>query len=213
MTMIGSGAEVEVGVVRALESRNLFRFDPEVVPVIEGLVRAANAADPDRDPVSLTQLRELTHLAAAEFALIPALADPGSVNLATEPVRVNKANAALGVLKWDCDILTGCWPLQSRIFGPDELSVFSADTIRFNVLMGDWPRLAADPGELHNFVRVLESAHAQHQEPLVNAVAQSGVLRVQGLLWRLRLTVAGLPGYSGPLEAALDDSRKAFDLL
>lgn len=205
-------AEAEVGVVRALESRNLFRFKPEVAQVIEELIRATDAAVPNLDPAYLTQVRELTHLAAAEFALIPALVEPGVVKLAVDPVQVDRAAAGLAVLKWDCQLLTGCLALQSHTFGPNELTVFSADTSRFNTLAGDWSRLAADPRELHNFVRALERSHARHRAPLVNAVAESGVLRVQGLLWRLRLTVAALPGYPGPLEAALDDSRAALEI-
>jgi hypothetical protein len=212
-TTTGTEAEIEVGVVRALESRNLFRFEPDVAQVIETFVGATNAAYTNLDPAYLTQVREQTHLAAAEFALIPALVEPGAVQLATEPVQVDGADAALAALKWDCQLLTGCLQLRPETFGPDELTVFSGDTSRFNALMGDWPKLAADPAELHNFVLTMERAHAQHQAPLVNAVAESGVLRMQGLLWRLRLTVAGLPGYSGSLEAALDDSRKALDLL
>jgi hypothetical protein len=210
-TTIGYKAEVEVGVVRALESRGLFRFEPEVAQVVEELVEATSTAVTNLDPAYLTQVRELTHLAAAEFALIPALVNPGVVKLAVEPVQVDQAAVSLAVLKWDCQLLTGCARLQPETFSPDELTVFSGDTSRFNALVGDWPRLAADPGELHNFVRALESAHERHRAPFVNAVAESGVLRVQGLLWRLRLTVAGQPGYQGPLEAALDDSRRALE--
>jgi hypothetical protein len=205
-----TGPEIEVGVVRALESRNLFRFRPEVGQAIEPFVEATAVAFPNLDPAYLTQVREQTHLAAAEFALIPALAEPGVIKVTVEPVEVDQADAALAVLKWDCQLITGC--PQTETFGPADLTVFSGDTSKFNVLIGDWPKLIADSQELHGFVRALEAAHERHPEPLVNAVAESGVLRLQGLIWRLRLTVAGMPGYPGPLEAALDDSRRALDL-
>lgn len=209
MTMI-RGPEIEVGVVRALESRNLFRFSPEVGRTIEPFVEATTAAFPNLDPAYLTQVREQTHLAAAEFALLPGLTEPGAIKVAVDPVEVDQAHAALAILKWDCQLITGCF--ETEDFGPADLTVFSGDTSKFDALDGDWPRLISDPQELHNFVRTLEAAHEQHQAPLVNAVAGSGVLRLQGLIWRLRLTVAGAPGYPGPLEAALDDSRRALDL-
>lgn len=127
-------------------------------------------------------------------------------------VQVDVPSARLAAVKWDCKLLTGCQQLDVETFGPADFTVFSADTSRFNVLMGDWTKLATAPEEPHSFVRALERAHALHKAPLVNAVAESGVLRVEGLLWRLRLTVAGMPAYHGPLEAAVDDSRSALGL-
>jgi hypothetical protein len=205
-----TGPEIEVGVVRALESRNLFRFSPEVGRAIEPFVEATEAAFPNLDPAYLTRVREQTHLAAAEFALLPGLTEPGAISVAVDPVEVDQADAAMAILKWDCQLITGCPTVES--FGPADLTVFSGDSSKFDALRGDWPGLTADPEELHSFVRTLEAAHERHRAPLVNAVAGSGVLRLQGLIWRLRLTVAGMPGYPGPLEAALDDSRRALDL-
>jgi hypothetical protein len=201
--------EVEVGVVRALETRGLFRFYPDVATAVEAVVTPTERAAEGADPATFTRLREHLHLAAAEYALIPAFDVSAPVE---RPVPVTGSYARLGPLKWDCTLLQDCWEPTVREMGPDEMTVFSSDAMRVTAMLGDFRRLSGGPGVLHDLVFRLEDACAKHPSPAVGAAMEGGALRLQGLLWRLQLTVGGYPGYEGPLEAAVDDSRVALGL-
>jgi len=203
------GFEVEVGVVRALESRGLFRFDANVATAVEEVVAAAERSSTSLDPAYFTRLREHTHLAAAEYALIPAfIAAPTEVE---RPVPVTGPLARLAAVKYDCNLILGCWRPQGQM-GPDDMTVFTADASRVAMLLGDFSQLADGPPVLHGLVSKLEAIHSEHPSPAVRAAVDTQAVRLQGVLWRLQLTVGGYPGYPGPLEAALDDSRDALGL-
>jgi hypothetical protein len=201
--------EVEVGVVRALESRGLFQFTAEAAATVEEVVVLTQRSSPGVDPEYFTRLREHIYLAAAEYALAPAfVAGPKK---AEQPVPVTDPYIRLGALKYNCNLILGCWSPQ-RQMGPEDMTVFSADVSRIATLLGDFSRLAEGPSVLHDLASKLEAAYSDHPSPTVSAVGKTQAVRLQGVLWRLQLTVGDYPGYPGPLEAALDDSRNALDL-
>jgi len=201
--------EVETGVIRVLEARELFIFHPEIRGEVSAYVDSVESVLPETDPAQLSQLTELVHIAAAEFSLTPVLTDPTSdVPLPPRgPIQVAPQFARLAVLKYDCTLGTICLHNSPSDYGPSDLTVFSGDTSRFIALEGDWNELTENPAVLQSYVLRIQQVHEEHPSQLVRDVAASGVMRLQGLLWRLRLTVMRQPGYLMSLEQSVDESR------
>ncbi len=199
----------ESGAARALESRHLFRFDPASGAVVDEFVTTAGGTETATDPAELTRIGEFVSLAAAEFALLDAV---GTQTPGTAPVTVSAAQARRGLLKYNCTIILGCRLLDPDHFGANEMTVFSSDASRIETVGMTWDAIRESPDNLHELVRRLDEAHRNHPSFLVRSVGQSGVVRIQGLLWRMRLTLAGFDSYRGPLDEALRASMAALDI-
>jgi len=201
--------EVETGVVGVLEAGELFIFHPDIRGEVGAYVDSVESVLPETDPAQLSQLTELVHIAAAEFSLTPVLTDPTSdVPLPPRgPIQVAPQFARLAVLKYDCTLATICLHTSPSDYGPSDLTVFSGDTSRFIALDGDWNELTQSPSVLQSHVLRLQQVCEEHPSQLVRDVAASGVIRLQGLLWCLRLTVMRQPGYLMSLKQSVDESR------
>src|SRR5438034_10831605 len=118
-------------IVDSLGSAGLFRFSDEARKEIDSFFAATEI----ESAVLLEQGRALSHLHAAEYALEPAFAEPGTLGPPFAPVNVSARDARLALLKGDCSLII--WthaPAQERI---TELSVWD-----LTVFSGDLSKLA-----------------------------------------------------------------------
>lgn len=181
-------------VLRALRGRDLFEFDDEALTELAAFYEQPQALMPEPDPSVIEQARALSHLNAAEFALIPALANPDPGQLPPRSaIRVGVAWTRLALLKGDCSLIiwthastggAGFAPLQA-----EDVAVFAGDISKSTKLRTRVDFATADDANLAEMVPTLESVHRQSHWPPAQQVADAGVLQLQGLLWTLKRSV------------------------
>ena len=164
------------------------------------------------DPALFSQVMALTYLSAAEFALLPAFIYPEQAVIPpTAPLLVGMDHARLAILKADCPIT---WPVHPKKEGalPWDVMVFGGDVSKTAILLPEWQRMAEGPAVLYELVDQLERMHRDSGSRLATAVANSGAIRVQALLWRVKLAVAGHPSFHTGIGEAVDEALDALDL-
>jgi hypothetical protein len=153
-------------------------------------------------------LRELAALTAAEFALDGILTEPRPVVPLPEPIVVDQRAARLALMKGNCLSLLGCLPPSATgALTLYDTTAFSGDVAKLATVGISPTEAPTDIGSLVGVVSELEGMHLNSEAPNVRAVGQSGVLRLQGFLWALKLS---LP--RGGLEYVVGDAYYAFGL-
>jgi hypothetical protein len=191
-----------------LEQAGLFTFEGEAQSHLSGFFERIT---PQVELEAQTQgalLQELVHLTAAEYALAPALQAPRPMLPLKEPVRVDQGAALLALAKADCSILwPDCPTGRAQRLTLASVTAFSGDISKL-ALVGV---SAADPpsgiGDLARAVDDLERLHRRASDQHAQELGASGVLRLQGFLWAVKLS---LP--EGSLESAVKDAFDAFEL-
>jgi len=187
-----------------LERRGLFSFSKSAMRPVQEFVdelEAVRAAQPSRE------LAELVHLTAAEYSLAPLFADPRQILPLREPLPVDPQSVSLALMKADCVSMEWCaehWD-ASRLTLAD-VTAFSGDIAKLESL---GVSAAAPPSEIGEIARVVDQLEHRHraQPGLARRVGDSGLLRLQGFLWAVKLA---LP--SRALDQAMADSFEAFEL-
>ncbi len=194
--------------VEHLATAGLFSFDVQAAEELDHYFLESAPVQHEASDELMEQGRALAHLHAAEFALAPAFADPEGWALPPSTVvRVEAVHARLALLKGDCSLIL--WthaPDGGRIrsLSASDLTVFSGDTSKLNRLRPEWAIEATNAEYLDDAVALLEEIYRRSEWPVAQMVAQIGVVRLQGLLWRLKTAVVyGDPAYAIP-EAVRD---------
>lgn len=184
-------------IVTLLEERGWFRFAHDAESAIRGLL--------DDDSLRLS----IAALSAAEFSLgiffdEPSLRITSGLERAL-PIYVYEPTGSLGVAKSDCTITGGCFEAPPRESVPLwDVTVFSADVCKLRAAGVPESVAAFDAAPM---VRTLETAHYR-PGGYARAIADSGLLRLQGLLWHLKLSV--LTGHD--VEDALDSYVREMEM-
>lgn len=152
-------------------------------------------------------------IGAAEFVTVEngAMKDWGGY-----PVAISHRHLVMASLKYNCTLSNLCVPSapqEGLIL--EQMSVFSADVARIWRILerhGGVEKLTKGPKELHSIIRELEQVYQRHPSEAARAYLQRRCVSVQGVLWRMQLTAASYPGFSGDLRWALRDSGEALDL-
>jgi len=164
----------------------LFRFTEPADDVIKSFV-----GDSGRGHGPWTERAVATIYAnAAEFALLPIFAGFWDMPLPpASPVEVTENAAYLALFKGDCSTIIWTHPPDSQATSPLDITVFSGDIsklirIRTNFLEN------YNPQSIQASAAALEDSYLVSFSPGANRIAESGVVRLQGLLWHVKLAIA-----------------------
>lgn len=179
--------------IDALEAAGLFRFEPSARRQL------ANFVD-----VSGADVGDLTALTAAEFALAPLFAAAPPILPVTRPIPVEGDAAAAAELKANCQNILLCAPSSLTLV---DVTAFSGDVSKLR-LVGMSPDSApAEIGDVARAVDDLESRHRDSPSELSRRFGASGILRLQGFLWAVKLSLG-----TADLGQAVADAYEAFEL-
>jgi hypothetical protein len=192
---------------RLLEEKGLFTFRSSAVDEISSFFEM-------REPtlgLSTDDLRELVLLTAAEFALLPVFDQPpASLLPIEEPLPVERLHARLALAKTDCLYIEHCFEAAAmRQLTLPDVTAFSGDVAKLEAL---GVSSADPPRELRGVADVvdqLERGHREARDSRAQSIGDSGVVRLQGFLWALKLSL-GERGLA--LDQALEESYGVFQL-
>lgn len=187
-------------------------YDASAVREVEAFVIGQERRFPSEDPALFTRGMALTYLSAAEFALTPALVEPaGAVIPPVEPLKVGWREARLAILKSDCPISFPIHP-RHQVAMPWDIMVFGGDVSKALILMPDWQRITEGPQVLYDLVDRLEAMHRESEYGPAEGAADGGAIRVQALLWRVKLEVMGQPSFDTGIRAAIEEALDALHI-
>jgi hypothetical protein len=183
----------DIKAIDALEAARLFRFEPRARRQLFDFVHVAG---PD--------VRDLTALTAAEFALAPLFAEARPLLPVAQPIPVDGNAAAAAELKADCMNILLCAPPSLTLV---DVTAFSGDVAKLR-LAGLSPDSApTEIGDVARAVDELESRHRDSPSELSRRFGESGILRLQGFLWAVKLSLR-----TTDLRQAVSDAFEAFEL-
>lgn len=190
-----------------LEERQLFTFDPGARHEISVSFAALEVhLEPNAQ-----LLHELTYLTAAEFGLIPIFDQPRSVLPVSQPLQVSELHAHLALAKTNCLYIEwSCkrFQIEARQLSPSDVAAFTADVAKLEAVGIPSREPLSEIAQLADAVTTIEHQYRQAPTDLARRTGESGVLRLQGFLWALKLS---LPT-EVPLQQAAHDSYEAFSL-
>ncbi|WP_435610819.1 hypothetical protein [Streptomyces sp. C10-9-1] len=179
--------------VSQLAHERLFDYSPDALSIVDEFLGSWG----DEVEIDLIKAKNFILLAAAEYALIPFI-QSGKYD---RPVSVQRGDALLAVLK--CDTTPMLPVHRHREMSAVDLSVFSSDIAKLDAIDSGWWEDLVGPESLWRFVERLERAHSECPWMPLRDLSNSSLLRIQGLLWELRLTVAKHRGFDGPIPAVV----------
>ncbi len=192
-----------------LEERGVFRFEDSVHQAVESFF--GELGGPSRsDAATALILRELAYLSAAEFSLAPLLIEPKPTLPISEPLVVDAGSAMLALIKTNCISIE--WPCldtsrEGRHLNLNDVTAFSGDVRKLEVMGLSSQNPPEEIGALLGAVERLESLHQAASTELAKRVGASGVIRIQGFLWVIKL---GLP--REPVAELIGNAFEAFEL-
>ena len=156
-------------------------------------------------------LHELTYLSAAEFALTPIFERPRTVLPVSEPLEVSELDARLALAKTNCLYVEwGCkqFQVEARPLSPLDVVLFTGDVAKLAAVGLEPREPVSDIGALADAVTKVEHQYREAPTDLARRTGESGVLRLQGFIWALKLSLA----MELSLQQAVDESYQAFSL-
>jgi hypothetical protein len=191
-------------VINILQGAGIFEFSVEARLEIDAFFGGVERGASD---LVVQQARALSHLHAAEFALQPAFEEPGSLRFPTpSAIVVTPAHARLALLKGDCSLIIWTHAASNEGIGQlrsSDLTVFSGDASKLERLRPMWAEEVRETSNIwSDYGRMLEAVHRDSQWDAASKVADSGVLRLQIVLWRLKVAVTA--------EAIQDSNQSLF---
>jgi hypothetical protein len=195
-----------------LHRRGLFTFAEAGLGVLDAFFEETLALHQTADPM-VELMPELVCLTAAEYALEPLIATGRNVRPGADPIPVDADRVTLALVKADTNLLR-CWspvgrpPPERRkpSFTIADVTAFSGDAAKLAAI-GALELMQGDDvmAGTHAAVVALEEAHRNAGSALATAIAESGVLSLQGLLWAVKLA---LPRTD--VEDAIDRALRTF---
>ena len=171
----------------------LFTFSVEASKEIDAFFDRQSGTAPRLSALALEQGRALSYLHAAEYSLLPAFSNPGSLTFPPSRVAVTIENARMALLKGNCTLII--WehaPSGDRIesLSASDLTVFSGDASKMNRFSpGKSTNEGLDHYQIRDYAGLLQSLHFGSGWEPATRVVESGVLSIQSLLWQLKLAV------------------------
>jgi len=186
---------------KLLSERGLFEFDPAAIfEISQGFQSVEHHAS--------ELVEELVALTAAEYALMPLFGFSGSLLPVERPFHVRPSEALLGLLKTNCG-LTMCFDrvAEEKRLTLADVTAFSSDVSKLASVDVSIEHPPEEIGDIARAVDVLERAHLESPVVRGRQFGESGLLRLQGFLWAVKLSVP-----QGNLGQAIDDAFEAFEL-
>lgn len=197
----------DVNSASLLEERRLFTFSPGARQVI-----FASFADLAVHLEGNAQfLHELTYLSAAELSLIPIFERPRTVLPVSEALEVSELDARLALAKTNClyvEWVCKRFQIEARPLSPLDVALFTGDVAKLEAVGLEPREPLSDIGTLADAITTIEHQYREAPTDLARRTGDSGVLRLQGFLWALKLSLST----ELSLQQAIDDSYAAFSL-
>jgi hypothetical protein len=169
-----------------LAERGLFRFDDDARATIDDFAREMRPVASWHERALTPELTtELLALTAAEYALVPKLERLEQVVPVREPITVRCSAAILSVLKCNCASIEWC----ARSLMLSDITAFSGDISKLSSVEAFGGEMPDAIGDVARAVDRLERAHAEAPAELSQRLAASGILRLQGFLWAMKLVL------------------------
>lgn len=196
-----------------LEDRGLFTFDNEAVAEV---TRAFYDLDVPADAMlgerpAGAAFQELALLTAAELALAPILVEPRRILPVGdhEPIQVPASAARIALHKADCVNIYYCVGRKAeRGLTLPDVTAFGGDVSKLAMVGVPVEEPPREIGDIARAVDDVQRLHLESPSELVRRVGESGVLRLQGFLWAIKLS---LPG-GAELAQVVGDSYEALEL-
>jgi hypothetical protein len=157
-----------------------------------------------------SMLHDLVMLTAAEFALDTVLSRPREILPVQEPIQVDTRAGRLAMTKANCVSVNWCVKLtrEDPALTLYDVTAFSSDVAKLVALDVSPTEPPEEIGDIARAVDAIERGHRESPSSYARAVGDSGVLRLQGFLWSVKLS---LP--RGEVGQAVDDAYEAFELM
>lgn len=199
---------IQIAAVQALERTGLFTFQEESLREL-GLHAAELADTVAMTPEGIDALVAHDCVGAAELAVVEQVATGHAIE---PPVTVRNEHLALAALKYDCTALY-CpkQEMSASRYTPDRITLLSGDAEKIATLAVAGHELISAQA-LHELVRRIEESYQAHPTGLFRTFGAGLGLRMQGVLWRLQLTIDKRPGFPGPLATACLDTARELGL-
>lgn len=153
-------------------------------------------------------IQELVCLTAAEFALAPAVVDARPMLPMQEPIAVSEDNARLALMKSNCNpIFCMTSVIRERHLTLADVVAYGSDVAKLEAAGLSNHAPPTEIGDVARAVDDLERAHREVPSAVAQAIGTSGVLRVQGFLWAVKLSLS-----HRDVADAIDDAYEAFEL-
>jgi hypothetical protein len=203
----GGGTGVRGGrpAYQVIERRGIFDFG-EAHQVARGHFDQYHAAGVDEDQVEF--IRDIVYLSAAEFSLLPPTLTTSAPLLPLQaPLKVGPQAITAAIVKADCTGLDYHYRRVDEDAVPLwDVALFGGDMSKIEFLQGDRLRLDS----LEELILELEQRFTGSQTTIGKTIAVSGMLRVQGVLWKAKLAVNLTPA---DVEAQIDAYLERIPLL
>jgi hypothetical protein len=185
-----------------LYESGLFAFGDSALSEVESWFEPLGGVVPDRGRVE-----ELVCLTAAEYSLVPHFQADGSLLPVRERIGVGKEEARTSLLKANCNPIFCLTDLAEKRPSLADVTAFSADVSKLVSVGASIEEPSLEIGDVARHVDALERAHRESPVAGGRRFADTGVLRLQGFLWAVKLSL-----WTGDLGQAVRDAYEAFEL-
>jgi hypothetical protein len=172
---------------RAIEDENIFDFSEAEPACEEALASFRDAGASER---ALEFAQDFTLLSAAEYALVPSLADPDQTDVSIpldRPIVVAREAALAALATADCG-WTDLHGLKSpgQPLRPWDAMLFAGDMSKAELTRAEW---TPAPEDVEALVEQIEALYRSGAAPQARAIGEKGLVRIQGLIWKAKLAV------------------------
>jgi hypothetical protein len=169
----------------ALSRARLFQFDEDAESLLDQFVSELGLHD-ERGQI----VRQFVGLSAAELSVVTAYAQGEPLVPVKEPFRVLRPHVELACDTTDSTI---DWPCLERVFGgegplPVDVTLFSGHAIK--LAEAGWSGGPILGPERIDLVRRMEDRYRSSPVAPAQRFADSGAVKLQGLIWHVKLAVA-----------------------
>jgi hypothetical protein len=192
-----------------LQERGLFIFAEGARQAIDGCFGDL-PPNPSWGGDYVARLHELNYLAAAEHALTAVVLSPYPVLPVTEPFAVRADDATLALMKTNCQWVEYHLQelAQSQSLRLSDITTFAGDVSKLMQVGIDFEDPPHEIGDIARAVDEIEHAHRQAPYRRARELGQSGVIRLQGFLWAVKLALRA----TDDLRQPIGDAYEAFEL-
>jgi len=189
-----------------IEQRGIFNFGQAQLFASEHFAQYRGTTEAAR-LVEFT--RDIVYLSAAEYALLTTVVTGGDAHLLPMqgPVTVGRDAFAAAIIKADCGGLDYHTPKNHedavRLW---DIALFGGDISKIELIHGD--RLGLD--QVESVIVDLEDRYTRSKTTIGRAIGTSGMLRIQGVLWKAKLALNVAPS---DVESHIDDYLDRIPLL
>jgi hypothetical protein len=206
----GGGGGTTVGGSRPayqiIENRGIFDFS-EARQVAEDYFLQYREAGAEEGPLEFT--RDIVYLSAAEYSLLTRalIIGPGPMLPIRDPLTVGPNDMVAAIIKAICSAMNVCRPkIYEDAVQLWDIALFAGDMTKIELIHGSKLQLY----EVEDTIMQLEDQYAHSPTDVGRAIGASGMLRIQGVLWKAKLALNIVPN---DVESNIDSYLQRIPLV